>query len=318
MVTTPPQIEQDPRMDDIIGILAHPSLHIKSRAFFTKGDRFKILWQIKCVAPITKQDVGQITEDLRRFYLSDGQACGKTTPNELALLIDRLADLTEEVRSAARGEGSLFTGDMLVDSNVAQFSLDMAHWQQRLAHYRRAVEAIPQSMWGTPEGCVAIYKYVTAPLIDGIFYEMLPGISLSQTDKERMIKGEGHPSLIDGDRATLVGKTLHPGGHSGTKPPDFISPFTLGNQVIVYREHQTERLNQLWEDLKSGFKNLVVPSVPTDWLRIALMVGGGVILTGGIIGWLSHRKKDKPPPSSVEDTLINQVENPQKPKRRSH
>lgn len=267
---------------------------------------------------ITKADVAQITDDLRRFYLGEEgrrEACGKATPQAMALLLGRLEDLTAEVIDAAKNGEKWYQQDMLADENVAGFAISMAHWQQRLAHYKRAVQSIPASQWSTREGCEALYPMVTAPLIDGIWYEILPGMNFSQEDKARILAGRGHPAPTM-DRTTMVGGEMHPGGHSGTKPPDLITPFSLGNQVVVYREHQRERLQKLWDDLKHGFALPKPPGDPFDWLKWVLIIGGGVILTGVAVSMIirSFRKSAEPealPPAPKRDIVDAElVENP--------
>lgn len=209
------------------------------------------------MATLSKKAVDEIVRDMNGFYQPDNEACGKANPAQMKLLIERLSDYTKQVKEAASQEGLLtqftdpYTGatKTLPSKFNAQFALDMAAWDRRLNHYRRVVEQIPDEQATTADGCELIYKQVTGPLLDGIYYEVLDGIVLNNTEKERIATGKGRPST---DVATTVRGKLHPPGHSNPKPPDVITPFTLGNQVVVWHQHQEERLRDFWRDLKQA------------------------------------------------------------------
>jgi hypothetical protein len=80
------------------------------------------------------------------------------------------------------------------------------------------------------------------------------------------------------------------GGESNRKPPDVATVFSLGNQVVVYREHQAERARKFWEDLEAQFKKLLkgVKGIGTDFLLpLGLVLAGGV----GVYLIVQQRKK---------------------------
>lgn len=262
------------------------------------------------MAEITNTNVGDLVEALRDLFLpvyDTGQrgrvreACGHATPQQLSLLYRELRKYTDEVKSAADRHGllrewsDLWTGEKRteVDPNVSQFGLDMAHWEIRLARYAEALDSVtPEDAW-TLQGCRRIYPLVTGPLLDGIWYEVLPGLSLNAEEKQRMASHRGHPD--ENDVTTFVAGELHPGGHSNAKPPDLITPFSLGNQVLVWKEHQDERARQFWADLEAGLRKLLPPPLSrrwalSDWLRLAgytvlaTTLFAGVYYRGSLIG----------------------------------
>lgn len=172
------------------------------------------------MAALTQTKIDELVNEMnQRYQPSDGRCLA--TPAQMNLLLDKLEAYTEEVQEVASEEG------LDDDTNVAQWSLDMAAWQQRMAHYRSELDEVPRAQWHTSQGCEAIYQQVTAPLLDGVFYEILPGIVLSEEEKASILAG----------------------GPSNPKPNDVITPFTLGNQVLVYQQHQAERARKFWEDL---------------------------------------------------------------------
>jgi len=209
------------------------------------------------MATITQQDVSRLVEDIHALYIPDREACGKATPAQMRLLVERLADYTERVKKAA-SEFKLvtewydpWTGTLKSTGSKynPMFAVDMANWEQRLSHYRRFLDAVPDAQANDVTGCELIYKQVTAPLLDGIYYEAHSGLNLNDEERARISSGQGHPNT---DVMTTVNGKDHPPGHSNAKPPDVISPFTLGNQVLVWKDHQDERLREFWTDLKEG------------------------------------------------------------------
>lgn len=190
------------------------------------------------MAELQKADLDKISKEMIALYWPREGQC-KATPAQMNLLLKRLRDYTEEVRQAA------LKTSIVADENTAQWVKDMQNWQARLARYQKYVDQAPKEHWYDEDGCAAVYQEVTAPVVQGIWYEELPGISLSDAEKEAMVKGVGHGQFgvdVSGE---------HPPGHSNPKPPDFHVPFTLGNQVIEYRKAQKERLEKFWTDLKS-------------------------------------------------------------------
>jgi hypothetical protein len=192
-----------------------------------------------------------------------------------------LEEYTEEVQRQRYGNSDdpEFGLSNMIDiswSSADQWAKDMANWQKRLAHYRSILDDVPSADWDTVAGCKAIYTLVTAPLLDGIYYEHLPGITLSPTELERMKSGIGHPS----EDVTTPG---HVGGHSNAKPPDVATPYWLGNGILVFQEHQRENLEKLWEDIKENFRNILkkvgkLPKVafPVVELLLGLAAIGGI------------------------------------------
>jgi hypothetical protein len=261
------------------------------------------------MATISQQDVGQLVEDLHNFYEPEREACGKATPAQMRLLLQRLTDYTERVKAAAAEHKLVtewtdpWTGKVYSTNSPynPMFAVDMANWEQRLSHYGQVLASVSDSEAMTVEGCKRIYKQVTAPLLDGIYYEALPGTNLNAAEKARMASGVGHPDV---DVLTLVGGLEHPGGHSNSKPPDVISAFTLGNQVLVWRDHQDERVRQFWKDLKASA--IALPKRLADAAKRALTPIGrdflmplGVALLGvsavAVVGWaiVSRAKANK-------------------------
>lgn len=224
---------------------------------------------------LTEQNVGEIVRTKTLLFQPDGVSRipgdpryenkpSNATPRNIKLLLDELDTYTKAVQQAAQQEG--LTGDAVQQ----QWQADMANWQFRLAHYYDLLRSVPEAQADNLEGADAIYFSVTSPLLDGVYYEPLPGIVLSAAEKERMTQGP-------------------PAGFSNRKPPDLYMPFSLGNQVIVYREHQRERWEQLWGDLAQGVRTLggLVPEHdPFGVLKHALvtvasgLAGAGLVYVG--------------------------------------
>lgn len=200
------------------------------------------------MATLTKKAADQIVQEMNdRYQPMDGRCIA--TPLQMRLLIDKLDEYTKEVQKAASEDVGGFTELKLSDdTDVLQWSSDMAAWQVRLARYRSVVDAVPAKNQNTAAGCKEIYPFVTAPLLDGIYYEILPGIVLSQQSKENITSGTGHTSPDINHP--------HPAGHSLPGPNDVVTPFSLGNQVLEYKEHQKERFELFWKDLWEEAQNL--------------------------------------------------------------
>lgn len=245
---------------------------------------------------LTETNIGKLVEDLQRFYAPDREICGRATPQQISILLDRLEAYTNEVRAAADKEG------LDDDDNVAQWATDMANWQLRLAHYRKIINSLPSASWADKAGCVLAWRLVTAPLLYGIWYDVQPGIGLSSDSKARIASGEGHPTI---DIVVTVAGKEHPGGHSDAMVPDVILPFTLGNQVLVYKEHQEERARLFWEDLKQSAKDFVAnvkkAAKWTTWIAVA---AAGVVAVGGVV-WFVRRMKSGEPRTRTKPTPIS-------------
>ena len=230
--------------------------------------------------PVSPKDVGAIVRQKSQLYQPQGpripgdpQTEGRpthATPANLKALLDQLDAYTKAVQQAADQEG------LTTDANVQQWAADMSNWQFRLAHYYEVLRTVPTEHADTLEGADAVYFQTTAPLLDGVYYEVLPGVVLSDVERQRVAGG----------------------GASNPKPPDVFTPFSLGNQVIEYREHQRERWEQLWQDLAGGFRRMGLPpgSDPWWWIyraavtAVSALAGGTLVYTGLKIRELQHRR----------------------------
>ncbi len=232
---------------------------------------------------LTEQNVGEIVGSKTKLYQPEGPRIpgdpryenkpSNATPRNIRALLDELDLYTKSAQQAAEKEG--LTGDAV----LAQWQSDMANWQYRLGHYNQVLQMVPPELADNLEGADLIYFTLTAPLLDGVYYEVLPGIVLDDVEKERMTKGP-------------------PEGFSNRKPPGLYMPFTLGNQVIIYREHQRERWDLLWEDLAEGARTLggLVPKHdPFGVLKHALVTIGSGLLGAGLayigVRAREHRKR---------------------------
>lgn len=243
---------------------------------------------------LTLQDVSDLMRDFNATYQPPGVCYA--TPRRIKALLDRLEEYTSEVQWArnkykALGIASIAFGPAGVgvaqllgggDVDVAQWRQDMATWQFRLAEYQRLVDAIPQDEWDSVEACRELYPLVTAPLLDGIWYQELPGIVLSSEEKQRISDGTRHcPSDVEtcvDIKYRIPEAGDHPPGHSNPKPPDSMTPFSLGNQIIVYQDFQRENARRLLKDLKKG----IDPDEWPWWLKAAIIGGAGMAV--GLVG----------------------------------
>jgi hypothetical protein len=219
------------------------------------------------MSKVTQTDIDSLIKEMNAFYFVKGKC--KATPEQLSLLLDRLEAYTDEVSDAADDTG------IDEDANVMQWSLDMASWQQRMGRYREILDDVPDSQWRTASGCKAIEQSVTSPLLRGVFYEVLPGIVYSDEEKARVVAG----------------------GASNPKPPDVHVPFTLGNQVVVYQEHQDYRMRMFWSDLKEAALDLLRAAkdlaqgtlLPIGWM----LFGAAAVIGVGYYIWTNSKKKKK-------------------------
>lgn len=234
--------------------------------------------------PVTLTDVGALVAEKNKLYQPEGPRIpgdpryqdkpSNATPTNLKMLLDQLDAYTKAVQEAAEKEG------MTNDSVVQQWQNDMANWQFRLAHYYQALAMAPAAERDTLAGADAVYFTVTSPLLDGVWYEIAPGINYSPPEKERMAKGGLE-------------------GFSERKANDLYFPFMLGNQVVVYREHQSEMWDKLWEDLAANAKRLGAPpgQDPLGAVFHVLvtvvsgLIGGGVTYLG-IQGYELNKRRN--------------------------
>ena len=229
---------------------------------------------------LTQVDAAALVKEMNSRYQPPGRCVA--TPLQMNLLLKKLSEYTTEVQKAANREG------LDDDSKVPQWAADMASWQQRLAHYQLMLNQVPRTQWSSTKGCEDIYTTVTAPLLDGIYYEVLPGIVLTEQEKAQMLAGTGHGTFGQDT------PHKHPEGHSNPKPPDVMTPFSLGNQVLVYQQHQKERAQQFWADLKKAANALV--QAAREGGKIALPYGVlllGVAAVGGVM-YLAYRGNRSP------------------------
>jgi len=257
------------------------------------------------MAKLTKQDVAEVLRSMNAYYQPTAGKC-VATPRQMQLLVKRLQKYTKEVQSSRVAHP--------VFSDETRWALDMAAWQQRLDRYVREIEQVPSAERDTKAGCIAIYRTVTAPLLDGIYYEDLPGINFNKQELERMVSGEGHPGVdvatwFEGEQGNFRD---HPPGHSNPKPPDVVTPFSLGNQLIEYRDHQAERLRLFWTDLKKSARELAESAKSlfrrgeenAGWIGLGL-VGAAVLVGGGYL-WYSARQNKKGKDTRALDRAVQQ------------
>lgn len=257
------------------------------------------------MAVLTMTDVSAVMAEMNARYQPDDGRC-VATPAQMNLLLNRLDAYTKEVQQQAKKEG------LDDDSNVTQWALDMGAWQQRMQHYRSELEQIPKDKWQSPESCEAIYMNVTAPLLDGFYYEVLPGIVYAPDEKAAVLAGAGHGTF----KGFKDIARPHPAGHSNPKPPDVATPFSLGNQVLVYQQHQKERWDKFWEDLWSSAEALAkrTGKALKEAGKVAAPLGmflfGAAAVVG--VGYVLYRvaagNKRKKPKVSQEEKAIRRAD----------
>lgn len=227
--------------------------------------------------PTTEVDVARIVKDKSEIYQPEGPRIpglpeyenrpSNATPAAMRILLDELKAYTEEVQRAATQSG--LTRDVV----MGQWQSDMSNWNARLNHYYEELKKVAPENANNLAGADQIYFTVTSPLLDGYYYEVLPGIVLNDEEKARMMEGP-------------------PSGASNKKPPGLYLPFSLGNQVNVYTEHQQQRWDQFWQDVWDNTKNLGGAvgraAQKAGWAALPWLVGIGVAVgsaavAGGII-----------------------------------
>lgn len=223
---------------------------------------------------LTETNVGEIVKSKNKLYQPEGPRIPGdaryqnkptlATPKNLAVLLDELGNYTKAVRAAAERFG------LTEDTVQVQWQKDMANWQYRLGHYYGLLRLVPQAEMENEIGADRVYFTVTSPLLDGVFYEGLPGIMLSAQDKAQLAQV--------------------PSPGTTPKPPDLYTPFALGNQVIEYREHQLERWEKLWSDLADSAKRLGLPpgmdplgAFVHTLVTVASGLVGAALTYGGIV-----------------------------------
>lgn len=222
------------------------------------------------------EDVENTTR-CRIFSEAGGQLVCKATPARMELLLDQLEDKTTELANsysvydidvpheavaaarAALGPMASLTAvnEYAETTTKAQWDKDYSNWLLRLDKYRGHLEDVkeqhPES-WDKPEGCNLITKTLIDPLLFGWFWEPMPGIMQTTGGKKNV-----------------------------QTRPDWVSPFTLGNQINVYRDSMREAANELIQDLTdpagAGCRNSLDPRC-WDWPTVLFwgaIIGGGVL-----------------------------------------
>jgi len=251
-------------------------------------------------------DVGKIIAQLNRQFQPEGpripgdpryeNAPTRATPRAMHMLVSELRRKTEEAKERVSQYGLadvIWHGPFVQildpandDPALAQFRSDMATWEERLAAYERVLDEVapmrPQDLFsGDPrpeldsdEAADRIYFLVTAPLLDGVWYAPLPGVSFNAEELERMKTAEP------------------PFNFSNDKPPDAYTPSTLGNQIAVYKTAQQENYRKFVTDLRDNLKKLpqtLVPDLPDDpgktlrWAVISVVATLGGAFAGGAL-----------------------------------
>lgn len=226
---------------------------------------------------LAPQDVARIVADKNKIFQPDGPRIpglpeyankpSHATPANMKLLLEELGRYTDVVQAAADQEG------LAEDAVQSQWMNDMANWRARLAHYYDVLRSVDPAQAETLVGTDAIYFPVTSPLLDGYFYEALPGIMLDDTERERMKGTHPHPPW-------------EPTAVSNKKPPDVYVPFSLGNQVLEYRQHQKEKWDKFWEDILAGLKGIPKAIGDIGWSVAPWLVGLGVALASATFAGL--------------------------------
>ena len=241
------------------------------------------------MSALTNTDMFELVTRLNAEYQPPGMCAA--TPRRLRVLVDAMQKYTNEVQAArqqykdlavaaiALGPGGIAVSELLGggDVDVAQWRSDMTNWQFRLADYRRMLEQYisehPTEL-DTPAGCEAIYKDVTSPLLDGVWYRVMPGVVLSQEERQ----------------------AIQGGGASNRKPNDVITPWTLGNQIAVYQDAQRENAIRFFDDLIENAKKVLDPEEWPWWIKGAVIVGAGVAV--GMVGLYVYQFLPKAPRQS--------------------
>lgn len=224
------------------------------------------------MSALTNTDMFELVTRLNAEYQPPGMCAA--TPRRLRVLVDAMQKYTNEVQAArqqykdlavaaiALGPTGIAVSELLGggDVDVAQWRSDMTNWQFRLADYRRMLEGYisehPTEL-DTPAGCEAIYKDVTSPLLDGVWYRVMPGVVLSQEERQ----------------------AIQSGGASNRKPNDVITPWTLGNQIAIYQDAQRENAIRFFDDLIENAKKVLDPEEWPWWIKGAVIVGAGVAVS---------------------------------------
>lgn len=233
------------------------------------------------IEPVNEQyNVGEVIRDMSREYL--GQSPNKVTPENMVVLLEDLQELTSGLLDADDGRQWLMP---FVDP-CDQLFTDLYRWKMRLEYYldqaRRAADKDPTDR-------NAILWTVTAPLFLGYYggptgTELpLPGRMQPEQSKLKTYVGSWSPvtGVIDPKVCVVpAGQSLPPGFDPSIKhPADLTTPFSLANQLEVFRSHAIQIAGQLKDDIitnaKDIGKTIVFPS-ENPYLKYALVGAGAV------------------------------------------
>lgn len=206
-------------------------------------------------------DVGQITRQLQQEFMlfedvgqaparddvidlelgdEDGEAINRATPENLAVLLEALDDMTAQTAAKRTELGAGGLPDILdgaeTAANIAQWDLDMLRWRGRLGAYHDQVDKAP------PGDRADVLWSVTAPLLIGFF----------------------------GGEASKLPQ----------QPIDAITPFTLANQLNVAIAWEQERRSLFFQEIQAGIKDVVeiTAGIGTGALVVGGIVVGGIAL----------------------------------------
>ncbi len=259
---------------------------------------------------LTHTDVFDLMHRFNATYQPPGVCAA--TPRKMKVLLEELQEYTDEVQFArnkyralaiaaiALGPAAIAVSELLGggDVDVGQWRRDMANWQYRLAGYQRVLDGVPPDQMDTAQGCREIYPLVTAPLLDGIWYQIMPGVVLNNAEKATIRSGEGHCPKGEERCEDIVYRIPeaadHPGGHSSPKPPDAVTPFSLGNQIKIYQDFQKENLDRFIQELIDRTKKLVDPGGWPWWVKGAIIAGAGMGV--GLVGLYVYQFLPQAPP----------------------
>lgn len=201
---------------------------------------------------------GMIVRDYTALFL--GSEPNLATPINLSRLLEALEELTqalEEADAERRAIPGTEHSWPCIDSDTGeafdQLCLDLTRWRARLDEYYMVAASVPDPQRYDQ---AAILWTVTAPLFLG-FYGGRTGTEIA---------------LVPGG---------FPEGFDPTVPhgPDLATPFTIGNQLEVYREFEASQLERLIEDLEEAAAGALETGLTiAEALVIGFLIYGGVTL----------------------------------------
>jgi len=286
---------------------------------------------------LTQTDVFEVGQRLRRdllecvdvdnvercaiFLEEDGIVRCKATPAKMQELLDELKEVTDAISEDTTGveyvadivtdplqvAGRLSVGfdavlaarNLLEAAGEAinpkklevqakilateQWNRDLLAWEERFNRYQAYLDQVQLDHpddWDNPEGCRLIQRTVIDPLLFGWFWEPMPGIMQTTTGLE--------------DVQTR---------------PDWVEPFTLGNQRLAYKDAMYEALVGLANDLTTLDPGAVYceqfSGDPRCWNWRAIGIGAGVVGAALVGLWAWSKFRDL-----SDDEIVVRVEAP--------